>query len=351
MTENSGIPLSVLDIAPVMTGSAPARTLRNTVDLAQRVEQLGYRRYWLAEHHNTPNIASSAPAVLIGHIANVTSTIRVGAGGVMLPNHPALVVAEQFGTLEALYPGRIDLGIGRGPGTDELTAQVLRRSADKPAPTEFADQFTELMGYFDTPREGEPTPAITAVPAPDHRLPIWLLGTSPNSAEMAGRLGLPFAFAHHINGQQTLPALAAYRKAFRPSAHLAEPYAIVSAMVIAAETDEHAEWLAGPVALSMMRLRESFRQDPYASPQEAADHPYSPEDRTIVRNYLASKIIGGPETVGRKVSELLTSTAADEFMVVTIVHDHADRVRSYELLTDIVAAGSARPALLNQGPR
>jgi luciferase family oxidoreductase group 1 len=361
MTAIPGIPLSVLDIAPVMSGSPPARTLRGTLDLAKRTEQLGYRRYWVAEHHNTPNIASSAPAVLIAHIANVTSTIRVGSGGVMLPNHPALVVAEQFGTLEALHPGRIDLGIGRGPGTDPVTAKVLRRKDDQPAPTEFREQLAELMGYFAQPGAGEPAPAITAVPAPDHGLPIWLLGTSPHSAEMAGKLGLPFAFAHHINGERTVPSLEAYRAAFQPSAHLERPYAIVSAQVIAAESDAHAEWLGGPVALSMMQLRPDFqqstggtvrfRQDPYVSAEDAADYPYTPAQREIVRNYLASKIVGGPDTVRRKVAELIDRTGADELMALTVVHDHAERVRSYEVLAEAIAADTDTSALLDQVPR
>ncbi|MCE7003734.1 LLM class flavin-dependent oxidoreductase [Kibdelosporangium philippinense] len=333
MTSIPAVPLSVLDIAPVMTRASPTTTLRNTLDLAKKTEAFGYKRYWVAEHHNTPNIASSAPAVLIAYIAGATATIRVGSGGVMLPNHPALVVAEQFGTLEAMHPGRIDLGIGRGPGTDPATAQMLRRSTDEP---EFAEQLTELLTYFNG--DGK----CTVVPAPDKNLPIWLLGTSTRSAEMAGKLGLPFAFADHINGQMTVPSLEAYRASFQPSAQLEKPYAIVATQVIVADTDAHAEWLAGPVGLAMMRMRPDFQQrptvghKPFVSAEEAADYPYTPEQWQIVRDYLAAKNFGGPDSVRKKLADLLERTQADELMAITLVHNHADRVRSYELLAEIV---------------
>ncbi|TCO55987.1 LLM class flavin-dependent oxidoreductase [Actinocrispum wychmicini] len=334
MTMTSNVPLSVLDLAPVMSGSPPTQALRNMLDLARRVERLGYLRYWLAEHHNTACIASSSPAVLIGHVADATTTLRVGAGGVMLPNHPTLLVAEQFGTLEALHPGRIDLGIGRGPGTDPATARLLRWSNDPPAAAEFPAQVSELIAYFQRDVGSQP---IIAVPAPGNQPPIWMLGSSSNSARTAGALGLPFAYAHHLNADGTLPALAAYRENFRPSAQLASPYVIVCAMVLAADNDERARWLGTPLALTMLRLRGGFRQDPYASPQEAADYPYTPEERELVREYLDTRIIGGPDVVRRRISDLLTQTGADELMVITIVHDHNERVHSYELVTDLVA--------------
>ena len=239
------VPLSVLDLAPVGEGSDPATALRSSLTLAAEAERRGYRRYWVAEHHNMPGIASSAPAVLLAHAAGVTSSIRLGSGGVMLPNHASLVVAEQFGMLEALHPGRIDLGIGRAPGTDQLTALALRRSRRGLDADDFPDQLVELMGYFDGRfPEGHPFRSITAVPGLGYRPALWLLGSSDYSARAAGALGLPFSFAHHFAAANTLPALAAYRGAFRPSEDLAAPYVMLGVNVVAAETDERARFLA-----------------------------------------------------------------------------------------------------------
>ena len=242
-----GVPLSVLDLAPVGQGSSPAEALRHSLRLAGEVERLGYHRYWVAEHHNMPGIASSSPAVLLAHVASATSTIRIGSGGVMLPNHAPLVVAEQFGMLEALHPGRVDLGIGRAPGTDQVTARALRRTANPFTEEEFPEQLSELLGFFDGGfPDHHPYRNVTAVPGLGYRPALWLLGSSDYSAHAAGVLGLPFSFAHHFAAANTMPALAAYRASFRPSEDLARPYAMLGVAVVCAETDEEASWLAGP---------------------------------------------------------------------------------------------------------
>ncbi|PRX03601.1 UNVERIFIED_ORG: luciferase family oxidoreductase group 1 [Actinomadura viridilutea] len=319
-------PFSVLDLAPVASGSTSAQALRNTLDLARRAEALGYRRYWLAEHHAMPGIASSATAVLIGQVAAVTERMRVGSGGVMLPNHAPMVIAEQFGTLEALYPGRIDLGLGRAPGTDPATARALRRSPDALSADDFPEQVAELRGYF------RPDSAVT--PAAGNEPPVWLLGSSGFSARLAGLLGLPFAFAHHFSAENTLPALQIYRESFRPSPDLDRPYAMIAVSVTAAESDERARELAAPQALSFLRLRQG-RPGPLPTPEEAAAHPYTPLEREIIRSRMESQVVGGPDTVRRQMDALVERTAADEVMVTTMVYDHADRVRSYELLAEL----------------
>jgi luciferase family oxidoreductase group 1 len=343
------VPLSVLDLAPIVSGSTASRALRDSVALARRTEQLGYTRYWVAEHHNMPGIASSSPAVLIGHLAAATSTLRVGSGGVMLPNHPPLVVAEQFGMLEALHPSRIDLGIGRAPGTDGATARALRRNAGPLSADDFPQQLIELVRYFDEAEEGEFSPRVRAVPAAGNRPPVWLLGSSGYSAQLAGMLGLPFAFAHHFSAENTLPALRLYRENFRPSAELRRPYAMVAATVICADSDEHAQWISASAALSFVLLRAG-RPGPLPSPEEAAAYPYTPLDLQVIQSRMSSQVVGGPETVRAGVTKLLAETAADELMVTTMVHDHADRVRSYELLAEMFgpdahAAESAAPAV------
>ncbi|WP_285495562.1 LLM class flavin-dependent oxidoreductase [Actinomadura sp. NBRC 104425] len=319
-------PFSVLDLAPVASGSTSAQALRNTLDLARHAEALGYHRYWLAEHHNMPGIASSATAVLIGQVAAATERMRIGSGGVMLPNHAPMVVAEQFGTLEALYPGRIDLGLGRAPGTDQATARALRRSPDALSVDDFPEQVAELRGYF------HPDSSVT--PAAGNEPPVWLLGSSGYSARLAGLLGLPFAFAHHFSAENTLPALHLYRESFRPSPALERPYAMIAVSVTAAESDERARELAAPQALSFLRLRQG-RPGPLPTPEEAAAHPYTPLEREIIRARMDSQVVGGPDTVRRQMDALIEQTAADEVMVTTQVYDHADRVRSYELLAEL----------------
>src|SRR5579863_4989960 len=263
----NGAPLSVLDLAPIPDGGSAGEALRATTELARHTESLGFARFWVAEHHGMPGIASSSPPVLIGHIADATETIRVGSGGVMLPNHTSLVVAEQFGMLEALHPGRIDLGIGRAPGTDQMTARALRRSVPTLSADEFPEQLVELLGFFDGSfAEDHPYRHITAVPALGYRPALWLLGSSDYSAHVAGLLGIPFSFAYHFAADNVLPALAAYRSAFRPSAVLDAPYAMLGVAVVCAETDERARWLAGPSALSFVRLR-SGRPGLYPTPE------------------------------------------------------------------------------------
>ena len=329
------VPLSVLDLAPVPDGGTAGDALRATIDLARHTERLGYRRFWVAEHHNMPGIASSAPAVLIGHIADATGSIRVGSGGVMLPNHVSLVVAEQFGMLEALHPGRIDLGIGRAPGTDQVTAAALRRSPEGLSADDFPDQLMDLLGYF-TGRwpEGHPFAQITAVPGRGYLPAMWLLGSSGYSAQVAGLLGLPFAFAHHFSPANTLPALALYRSHFRPSELLDQPYAMVAAAVVCADTDERARWLAGSGALSFLKLR-SGRPGPLPSPEEAAAYPYTELERAFVEDRQATQIVGAPGTVRRGLTDLLTATSADELMLTTMVFDPADRLRSFQLVANL----------------
>jgi luciferase family oxidoreductase group 1 len=330
------IPLSVLDLAPVPSGSTSADALRNSLDLARHVERLGYHRYWVAEHHNMPGIASSAPAVLIGHIADVTSTIRVGSGGVMLSNHAPLVIAEQFGMLEAFHPGRIDLGIGRAPGTDQVTATALRGTAGIAA-DRFPSELAELLAFFDGEFPAEhPYGAITAVPARGNMPALWLLGSSNYSAQVAAYLGAPFAFAHHFSPENTLPALATYRSLFRPSALLAQPYALVAAAVVCADTDESARWRAAPGALSFLRVRTG-RPGMLPTPEEAAAYPYNEAERAFIEHRQSRQIVGSPGTVRRGLARLLDETQADELMLTTVVHDHADRLRSYELIaTEVV---------------
>ncbi|KXK58846.1 alkanal monooxygenase [Micromonospora rosaria] len=331
------VPLSVLDLAPVAAGTTVGAALRHTTELARRTEELGYHRFWVAEHHNMPAIASSAPAVLLAHLGAATSTIRLGSGGVMLPNHAPLVVAEQFGTLEALHPGRIDLGIGRAPGTDQVTALALRRTMQGLSAEGFPQELADLVNYF----TGEQPGPIVATPGRGDMPAVWLLGSSGFSAQLAGLLGLPFSFAHHFSAQHTLPALALYRQHFRPSRWLAEPYAMVAVNAVCAETDERAEWLAGPSALSFLRLR-SGRPEPLVSPDEAAAYPYTEVEREFVLSRREGQALGSPETVRRQLTELLARTGADELMLTTLVYDVTDRVRSYELIAEQVAGGLRR---------
>jgi luciferase family oxidoreductase group 1 len=331
----AGLPLSVLDVATVVEGADTATALRNSIALARRTEELGYHRYWVAEHHNMPGIASSAPGVLIAHIADATTRIRVGSGGVMLPNHAPLVIAEQFGMLEALHPDRIDLGIGRAPGTDPVTAHALRRSASPLSAEDFPQQLGELIGFFTGGfPEDHPYRAITAVPGLGYSPDIWLLGSSDFSARLAGWLGLPFSFAHHFSANNTLPALAAYRSNFRPSTILEQPYAMVAVSVICAESDERAQWLAESGTLSFVRLRTG-QPARFPSPDEAAAHVYSPLEQLLLQNRAAGLIVGSPQTMKAELEDLIEQTQADELMITTAVYDHDDRVHSYELVAEL----------------
>ena len=336
MTPLRPVPLSVLDLAPVTEGSTAGQALRNSIDLARRVEALGYRRHWVAEHHNMPGIASSAPAVLIAHLADATTTLRVGSGGVMLPNHAPLVVAEQFGMLAALHPDRIDLGLGRAPGTDPGTARALRRSPQGLSADDFPEQLAELLDLLGLLPDGDGVDGRTvAVPRPDTPPPVWLLGSSGYSAQLAGYLGLPFAFAHHFSAANTLPALDLYRSAFRPSDALDRPYAMVCASVIVADSDEEARRLAAPIELAMLHLRQG-RPRTLPTPETALAYPYTDEERAAVRAHTSAYVVGGPETARAGLDRLLEATQADELMATTMVHDHAARLRSYELLAEIV---------------
>jgi luciferase family oxidoreductase group 1 len=277
-----------------------------------------------------PGIASSAPAVLVGQLASSTATIRVGSGGVMLPNHAPLVVAEQFGMLEAMHPGRVDLGIGRAPGTDQLTALALRRSVEALSAEDFPEQLTALQGFF---ADGHSDRRIRAIPAEGNQPVLWLLGSSGYSAQVAGLLGLPFAFAHHFSAANTLPALDLYRRSFRPSALLAEPYCLIGVAVVCADDTERAQWLHGSSRLSLLRLRAG-QPSTLPSPEEAADYPYSAADRALLAATTGSHVVGDPATVVAQLAELETVTGVDELMVTTSTFHHADRLRSYQLLAE-----------------
>ncbi|MTD55359.1 LLM class flavin-dependent oxidoreductase [Amycolatopsis pithecellobii] len=318
------VPLSVLDLVPIASDGDAVTALHNTLDLARHAERLGCRRYWIAEHHNIPGVASAATAVLVGQVASATARIRVGSGGIMLPNHAPLIVAEQFGTLDALHPERIDLGVGRAPGTDQRTALAVRgaRTAE-----DFPAQLSELLGYF----EPDETRAVNAVPAIGRKPQVWLLGSSGFSARLAGRLGLPFVFAHHLSARNTLPAVQTYRESFEPSEALGEPLLMLSVAAICAETEEQADWLAGPVKLRYLSRRHG-NPIRLPSPEAAAAYAYTEEDRRLIDGRFGSAAIGSPETVRKRLDTLVTDTGAAEVMVTTMVHGHADRVRSYELL-------------------
>lgn len=324
------VPLSILELAPVMAGRQAAEALAYTTEVARHAEQWGYRRIWVAEHHNMPAIASSSPAVLIAHLAAATSTIRVGSGGVMLPNHAPLVVAEQFGTLASLHPGRIDLGVGRAPGTDQRTALALRRTPEGLSAENFPAEFVDLVRML----AGDPS-RLTAVPAPEQLPEIWLLGSSGFSAQLAGQLGLPFSFAHHFAAANTEPALELYRRSFRPSQWLDLPHAMVAVNAICADTDERAEALAKPGQLSFLRLRQG-RPIALPSVEEAAAYEFSDTERAFVAQRRVGQALGAPATVREQLRHLLERTGADELMLTNQVYDIKDRLRSYELIAELV---------------
>ena len=324
--------LSVLDLSPVSSGTTATQALHNTLDLARHAERLGYHRYWLAEHHNMPGLASSSPEILIGQVARETTRLRVGSGGIMLPNHAPLKVAESFHTLEALFPGRIDLGIGRAAGTDPRTALALRRGRDAAGaddlPAQLSDLFAFSQGGFP---EGHPFRSVTAAPVGVPLPPVWLLGSSDYSARLAGQLGLGFAFAHHINPYGAEEATAIYRENFTPSEHLPAPQTILTASVICAETEAQADALATSLDLAWLRLFAG-RPGPFPSVEEAKAHPYTVAEQAHVQNNRSRLIFGDPEGVRAQLCRLAGGTGADEVMVTTMVHDHASRRRSYELL-------------------
>jgi luciferase family oxidoreductase group 1 len=326
------IPFSVLDLCPVPAGATPAQALQNTRALAQHAERLGYTRYWLAEHHNMPGIASAATAVVIGHVAAATSTIRVGSGGVMLPNHAPLVIAEQFGTLASLFPGRIDLGLGRAPGTDQTTARALRRDLHESAES-FPQDVLELQRFF---AEVTPGQRIQAVPGAGLRVPIWLLGSSLFSAQLAAALGLPFAFASHFAPDQLMSALQLYRTRFEPSAQLDKPYAMVGVNVFAADSDSEAQRLFSSLQQQFVNLR---RGTPGLLQPPVEFIEMSDMERAGVDHALAFSVVGSPGTVERGLADVIERTGADELMITAQIYDHPARLRSFEI------AAQARQAL------
>ena len=324
----NGAPLSVLDLAPIPDGGSAGEALRATTELARHTESLGFTRFWVAEHHGMPGVASSSPPVLIGHIADATRTLRVGSGGVMLPNHSSLVVAEQFGMLEALHPGRIDLGIGRAPGTDQATAAALRHRG----PDEFPRQLTDLIGFFTGQwPENHPYQKVHAIPGEGDGPDLWLLGSSGYSAQVAGALGIPFAFAHHFMPQNTLPALDLYRESFRPSAALDQPYSMIAAGVICADTDSRAKFLAGASALSFLKLRTG-RPGKVPTPEEAAAYPYSDLEKAFIQDRQSTQQIGSPDTVIEGLTSLVKQTGVDELMLTTQTYSPTDRLHSFNLV-------------------
>jgi luciferase family oxidoreductase group 1 len=323
------IPLSVLDLSPIAQGSDARQAFRNTLELARLAESLGYRRYWLAEHHGMPGIGSSATAVLIGYVAGGTSTLRVGAGGIMLPNHSPLVIAEQFGTLEALYPGRIDLGLGRAPGSDPLTARALRRTLDSD-PEQFPQDVLELMAYFEPPQPGQ---RLIAVPGAGLKVPIWILGSSLFGAQLAAELGLPFSFAAHFAPQLTLEAIALYRERFKPSADWPRPYVLLGVSAVAADTDAEAHFLQSSMKQVFVSLRHG-RPIQLPPPIDDYEAMLSIEERAMLEHTLKYSAVGSPTTVVRRLQEFAARTGADELILVSQIYEHAKRLRSYQLIAE-----------------
>ena len=317
---------SVLDLSPITEGSDAAAALRNSLDLAQHAERLGYHRFWIAEHHNMPGIASAATAIVIAHVAGGTKSIRVGAGGIMLPNHAPLIVAEQFGTLESLFPGRIDLGLGRAPGTDAATMRALRRTLVSD-PDAFPHDILELMSYF----QSSPGQTVKAVPGAGLSVPIYILGSSLFGAQVAAAFGLPFAFASHFAPAAMMQALAIYRRQFRPSATLSAPYAILGINVIAADTDDEAKFLATSGRQAFANLRRGMPST-LPPPNREYEKDVVPYGQLAVEEVTSISMVGSPETVQKGVEAFIAQTSADELMVVSHIYDHAARVRSYELL-------------------
>lgn len=328
----NNIPLSVLDLAQINEGSHAGQSFKNSVDLAQHVERLGFNRYWLAEHHNMPGIGSSATSLLIGHIAGETNRIKVGSGGIMLPNHAPLVIAEQFGTLESIYPGRIDLGLGRAPGSDQATAYALRRTLHSSG-DDFPDQLAELQSYFD-PNQ---TARVRAFPGEGLKIPIWLLGSSGFSAQLAAQKGLPFSFASHFSSDFTIPALQIYHQHFTPSKVLNEPYAMLGVNVIAAETDEKATWLATSQQQQMFSLMKG-KPTQFKPPIDDINAEWTLQEQATFQKTLStnSTIVGNPDTVKRKLENFLNHTKANELIINTAIFNHEDRIRSYEIVAGMM---------------
>ncbi|MFA4914069.1 MAG: LLM class flavin-dependent oxidoreductase [Burkholderiaceae bacterium] len=338
MSRAGGIAISVLDLAPIVQGASIAQAFENSVALARHAESLGYTRFWLAEHHNIAGIASSATSVLIGHIAGKTSTIRVGSGGIMLPNHAPLVIAEQFGTLETLYPGRIDLGLGRAPGTDQRTLAALGR--DRSAGLQFPNLLDELRFFLSPARPDQP---MRAIPGAGLNIPIWLLGSSDFSARLAAKLGLPFSFAGHFS-PEGMAAMRLYRHLFQPSETLQEPYAMIGVPIVAADTDAQAQRLATTAQQKFLSMVRGTRQ-PLQPPVDTLEGIWSPMEKSAVFERLGAAIVGGPDTVAEKLDALIAETGANEVMVITDAYHLEDRLHSYSLVASITGHGASVAAL------
>ena len=340
------LPLSVLDLSPIVLGSTAGDALRSSLDLARHAERLGYTRYWVAEHHSMPGIASAATSVVIGFLAQGTSTIRVGAGGIMLPNHAPLLIAEQFGTLESLYPGRIDLGLGRAPGTDQTTSYALRRHQTQGQDPEqdFLERFQELI-LWDTGDfpASHPFKRIAVMPNDVRLPPIFLLGSSDYSAELSAQVGMGFAFAHHFASYDATAALRSYRAHFQPSAWRSKPHAILAVAVVAADTDTEAERLASSADINWLR-RSRGEYRPLPSPDEALAAPMSERERAAVQSHRRQLFVGAPATVKARLDQLAEATQADEIMITSPIYDHAARKRSYELMAGIYAIAPVESA-------
>ena len=322
-------PFSILDLAPVAQGSTPADALHNSLDLAQHAETWGFERYWLAEHHNMKGIASAATSVVIGYIAGGTSSIRVGAGGIMLPNHSPLVIAEQFGTLASLYPGRIDLGLGRAPGTDPLTSRALRRTLGGSV-DDFPRDVVELQHYF---KEAEPGQKVTAVPGSGTNVPLWILGSSLYGAQLAAMLGLPYAFASHFAPAQMMNAIAVYRERFKPSEQLGEPYVMLGFNVCAAETEEEATFLRSSSLQAFINLRLGTPGQ-LPPPVEDFESQMGPQERAMLAQIGSCSAVGTPEIVTREIANFIEQTGTDELMLVSSIYDHEKRLRSVEIAAE-----------------
>jgi luciferase family oxidoreductase group 1 len=324
------VPLSVLDLSPIITGGTAAQSYRNTLDLARHAERHGYKRFWLAEHHNMPGIGSAATAVLLAYVGAGTSTIRIGAGGIMLPNHAPLQVVEQFGTLESLYPGRIDLGLGRAPGTDPAAARALRRTLNS-NPDEFPRDVLEVMAYFRTPQAGQ---SVRAVPGAGLKVPIWILGSSTFGAQVAAALGLPFAFASHFAPAQMMDALAIYRGRFEPSDDLDKPHVMLGVNVVAAETDAEARFLASSGRQAFASLRQG-RPIELPPPSKEWERDASPETMDPAEPARVS-FVGSSATIAAPLAAFIARTEADELIVVSHIYDHRARLRSYEIAAGVM---------------
>jgi len=322
------VPVSILDLVPVILGETPREALRKSLDLAQHAEAFGYKRYWVAEHHNMTAIASAATSVVIGYLAGGTSTIRIGSGGIMLPNHSPLVIAEQFGTLESIYPNRIDLGLGRAPGTDSRTLRALRR--DPTREHSFPQDVLELQSFLAPPVSGQ---AVRAVPGAGTEVPIWILGSSTFGAELAASLGLPYAFASHFAPDALLPALEIYRRKFKPSKQLDHPYAMVGVNVVAAGTDDEARYLFTTIQQSFTNLVRGAGGKLQAPIDNIHDY-WSPAEKQHASHMLKYSIVGSAETARKGLKELINLTKADELMIVTSIYDHVARIRSYQIVTE-----------------